>query len=157
MAASDGPGFDASPLPEPARPLRTVLCWVLALFYSTAALFHLTRPEPFLRIMPGWVPLPEAVVLGTGIAEALGAVALVQPWSKRLRHASAVGLAFYALCVWPANINHLVLDLARPDHGWGLAYHIPRILAQPLLIWLALWAGGVIEWQWRQGEPQNSA
>jgi len=47
--------------------------------------------------------------------------------------------------VWPANIHHMMMDLARPDHGLGLRYHVPRMLAQPVLIWAALWAGGV--WQ----------
>jgi hypothetical protein len=39
----------------------------------------------------------------------------------------------------------MMMDLARPDHGLGLGYHVPRMLAQPVLIWAALWAGGV--WQ----------
>ena len=96
--------------------------------------------------MPSWVPMPEAVVMATGVAEWLGAVALAQPWSRQLRRAGAIGLALYALCVWPANVNHFVMDMARPDHGWGLGYHVPRMIAQPLLIWLALWTSGAIEW-----------
>ena len=129
--------------------MRAVLRWLLALFYSVAGYFHLAQPAPFLRIVPDWVPRPEAVVLGTGIAELLGAAALAQPWSKRLRPAGAIGLALYALCVWPANINHFTMDMARPDHGWSLAYHVPRMLAQPLIVWLALWTGGVTDWPWR--------
>ena len=100
--------------------------------------------------MPAFVPRPELVVLLTGLAEAAGAVALVQPWSRELRRAGGVGLALYALCVWPANVNHFALDMARPDGGWGLAYHLPRMVAQPLLIWLALWISGVTDWPWRR-------
>jgi uncharacterized membrane protein len=100
--------------------------------------------------MPPFVPAPAQVVLLTGIAEALGAVALLQPWSRRLRSAGGIGLALYALCVWPANINHFALDMARPDHGWGLAYHVPRMLLQPVLIWLALWTGGAVQWPFRR-------
>ena len=123
---------------------------ILALLYLVAAWFHLTTPGPFLRIMPAFVPRPELVVLLTGLAEAAGAVALVQPWSRELRRAGGVGLALYALCVWPANVNHFALDMARPDGGWGLAYHLPRMVAQPLLIWLALWTSGVTDWPWRR-------
>jgi len=65
---------------------------------------------------------------------------------------AGVALALYALCVWPANINHFMIDMARPDHGWGLAYHVPRMLAQPVLVWLALWTGEVIDWPFR-GAP----
>ena len=58
--------------------------------------------------------------------------------------AAGWGLAAYALCVWPANFNHMFLELARSDGGLGLAYHLPRLAAQPLLIWLTLWASGAI-------------
>ena len=57
--------------------IRGVLRWVLAAFYAAAGYLHLVRPEPFLSIMPSWVPAPEAVVLWTGVAELLGAAALV--------------------------------------------------------------------------------
>ena len=120
---------------------RTVLRWVLALFYFAAGVIHLAGPAPFLTIMPAWVPAPEAVVLWTGVAEILGAAGLVQPFSAKLRQAAGWGLAVYALCVWPANINHFALDMARADGGLGLAYHVPRMFAQPAIIWLALWVG----------------
>ena len=130
--------------------IRICLRWLLGLFYAVAAWFHLTAPEPFLRIMPGPVPMPEAVVLWTGVAELLGAAALLQPWSQPLRKAGAIGLALYALFVFPANINHFIIDMAKPDGGLGLGYHVPRMFAQPLVIWLALWTGGVIEWPFRK-------
>lgn len=119
--------------------IRTALRWLLAAFYLAAGVTHLLKPAPFLTIMPGWVPAPEAVVLLTGVAEILGAVGLVQPFSPPLRRAAGWGLAFYALCVWPANINHFIIDLGRADGGLGLGYHIPRMIAQPVIIWLAWW------------------
>ena len=121
--------------------IRTVLRWVLAVFYFTAGVIHLVRPAPFLTILPAWVPAPEAVVLWTGVAEILGSVGLVQPFSRPIRQAAGWGLALYALCVWPANINHFALDMAKADGGLGLGYHVPRMFAQPVIIWLALWAG----------------
>jgi uncharacterized membrane protein len=124
--------------------MKSALRWLLAGFYFLAGVIHLARPAPFLTIMPGWVPLPEAVVLWTGVAEILGAVALVQGVSLPLRRAGGWGLALYALCVWPANINHFAIDMARASGGLGLAYHVPRMIAQPVIIWLALWAGGCL-------------
>ena len=123
--------------------IRAVLRTVLAAFYAFAGYLHIVRPEPFLTIMPGWVLFPEAVVFWTGVAEILGAIALIQPLNLRLRQAGGIGLALYALCVWPANINHFAMDMARADEGLGLAYHVPRLFAQPLIIWWALWAGEV--------------
>jgi uncharacterized membrane protein len=121
--------------------MKAALRWALAVFYLGAGIAHLAYPAPFLTIMPAWVPAPEAVVLGTGVAEIFGAVALAQPFSAKLRQAAGWGLALYALCVWPANINHFALDMARPGGGLDLAYHVPRMIAQPAIIWLALWVG----------------
>lgn len=119
---------------------------VLATFYMLAGLIHIASPAPFLSIMPGWVPYPDVVVLGTGISEVLGAAGLMQWYSPHLRRAAAIGLALYAICVFPANIQHFMLDMAKADSGMGLGYHVPRMFAQPLIVWLALWVGGVIEW-----------
>lgn len=125
---------------------RSTLRWVLALFYFVAGVFHLVKPHPFLTIMPGWVPYPDAVILLTGFAEMLGAIGLVQGFSLPLRRAAGIGLAAYAVCVFPANINHFALDMTKPGNGAGLAYHVPRMFAQPLVVWLALWTGGVNAW-----------
>jgi uncharacterized membrane protein len=118
---------------------KAALRWVLAAFYAVAGYFHLVAPPPFLAITPAWVPAPELVVTLTGLAELAGAAGLVQPFSPKLRRAAGWGLAAYALCVWPANFQHLLNDLALADGGAGLGYHVPRLLAQPLLIWLAVW------------------
>ena len=32
--------------------------------------------------------------------------------------------------------------------GWW--YHGPRFVLQPVLVWLALWTGGVIDWPFRR-------
>ncbi|CAM4018072.1 Methylamine utilization protein MauE [Novosphingobium lubricantis] len=125
---------------------RILVRTVLALLYLAAGIIHIARPEPFVAITPGWMPAPHAVVLWTGIAELLGAAGLLQGFSLPLRRAAAIGLALYAVCVFPANINHFIMDMARDDHGLGLAYHIPRMVLQPVLVWIALWSGGVTNW-----------
>lgn len=130
---------------------RTVLRWLLGLLYLVAGYFHLADPGTFLKIMPGWVPFPLEVIYLTGLAEIAGAAALLQPFGPYLRKAAGIGLALYALCVWPANINHMLMDMGQEDGGWGLTYHVPRMIAQPLLIWLALWVSHVIEWPFKRG------
>lgn len=121
--------------------MRTALRWVLVLFYLLAGVIHLAEPAPFLTIMPPWVPQPALVVALTGIAELAGVAGLLQPWSPSLRRAAGWGLALYALCVWPANVQHMI-----NDHGLHLAYHVPRLAFQPVLIWLALWVSGATDW-----------
>lgn len=134
--------------------IKTGLRVLLAAFYAFAGYIHLTNPAPFLQIMPSMVPAPETVVWLTGVAELAGSAALIQPWWPRLRQWGAIGLALYALCVWPANINHFAQDMAREaaaeDGSLGLAYHVPRMIAQPLIIWLALWVGNVVDWPFKR-------
>ena len=127
--------------------IRAILRWLLALFYALAGYAHLDRPEGFLAIMPPWVPAPELVVALTGVAELLGAVGLV--W-KPVRSWAGIGLALYALCVWPANFHHAFSDIAVSGTDLDWSYHAPRLAAQPLIIWLALWVGEVVEWPFRR-------
>lgn len=136
---------------------RLVARLLLALLYLTAAGFHLAAPGPFLTIIPPWVPWPEQVVLWTGVAEGCGAIALVQPWSPRLRRVGGLALAAYAVCVFPANVQHMLLDLASDDGGLGLGYHVPRLLAQPGLVWLALWSSEAIGWPWPRRAAASQA
>lgn len=130
--------------------LRAILRCLLGALYAYAGYRHIASPDPFIRITPAWVPFREAVVFWTGIAELLSSAGLMQPWSPIARKAAGISLAIYAICVFPANLNHFAMDLARADHGWGLAYHIPRMFAQPLIVWLALWTGGVTDWPLRR-------
>lgn len=124
--------------------IRTIIRWVLALLYALAGVAHLRAPQGFMAIMPSWVPAPEAVVWFTGVAELAGAAGLLQPWFPALRRAAGWGLALYAVCVFPANIVHFARDMARPDLGLGLGYHVPRMVLQPVLVWLALWVSGAL-------------
>jgi uncharacterized membrane protein len=109
----------------------------LAAFYLLAGTVHLYAPERFLPIMPDVVPWPTAVVLVTGGCEILGAIGLFVP---RLQRFAGLMLALYALCVWPANIKHAISGIDLPGLPSSWWYHVPRLLAQPLLIWWPLWA-----------------
>jgi uncharacterized membrane protein len=126
-----------------AETVRTGLRWLLAVFYFLAGVAHLRSPAGFLTIMPDWVPYPNAVVALTGLAELAGAVGLLIP---RIRRAAAIGLAAYAVCVYPANINHAINNLAMGGQTMSWWYHGPRLALQPVFVWLALWVGQVIDW-----------
>ena len=127
--------------------IRTVMRWIMAAFYIVAGVGHVLHPEPFLAIIPGWVPFPREVILTTGLCELAGAVALL---TTRLRALAGIMLALYALCVWPANIKHALDHIVLPpipDTWW---YHGPRLAFQPVLIWWALFCASVIDWPWRR-------
>ena len=134
-----------------ARPIagRDVARWLLAAIYLVAGVFHLATPDPFLLITPGWVPFPRAVILATGVCEIAGALGLL---GRRLRWAAGVALALYAVLVFPANIQHALTGV--PEMAPGLWYHLPRLAFQPVLVWWALFAGGVVDWPFGGGRDR---
>jgi uncharacterized membrane protein len=134
--------------------LGTILRWLLVLAYLSAGIMHVARPDVFLRIVPGWVPLPRLTVIATGWCEIAGAIGLCIP---RLRRPAAFMLALYAVCVFPANIKH-ALDYGHvAGFGRGWLYHAPRLLFQPVIVWWCLYAGRLTTWpftgQGRAGPP----
>ena len=119
--------------------------WLLAMFFALAGVGHFLFVDAMLSITPDWVPMAREVVIATGLFELVGAAGLL---TRRWRAAAGWAFAAYAVCVFPANVKHAMLDL---DSGTGLSgwYHVPRLLAQPLVVWWALWASGAVRWPWR--------
>ena len=124
---------------------------LLALLYLLAGIAHLRSPSGFLQITPDWVPFPQQVIFLTGVAEIAGAIGLMVPprLIPHVRYAAGIGLALYALCVYPANINHAINNIAIGGETSTWLYHGPRLAFQPVFIWWALIAGGVIRWPFK--------
>ena len=127
--------------------IRTGLRLLLAVFYLGAGILHLISPRGFLAITPDSVPYPAFMVAFTGVAEIAGAVGLMIPQTRKW---AGIGLALYALCVWPANFNHAINGISLSGEPLGWWYHGPRLLFQPVLIWLALWVGHATDWPFRK-------
>lgn len=154
------PSAGHGPTPTgPAQPFpktRAAMRWSMAILFAAAGYAHLAAPAPFLAITPDWVPFAPQLIAVTGLCEWAGAVALVtQPFRK----AAGLALALYSLCVWPANFKHAFagIDIAGLPSSWW--YHAPRLALQPVIIWWALFASGVIDWPAKQsrdgGRPQR--
>ncbi len=127
--------------------MRNVLRWAMSALFVVAGVAHLRSPAPFVAITPDWVPFANEMILVTGVLEIAGAIGLL---TTRLRKAAGLGLAFYALCVWPANFKHAFDGIALgavPSSWW---YHAPRLALQPVIIWAALFAGTVTDWPFRR-------
>src|SRR5262245_54912713 len=64
---------------------------------------HFTKMKSDLvRMVPGWVPWPSAVVYFTGVCELAGAVGLL---ISGLRQAAGIGLIVFFILVFPANVK----------------------------------------------------
>lgn len=111
---------------------------------------HLLTPERYLPMIESFLPWPGRIVLFTGLCEIAGAIGLLVP---RLRWIAGLMLAVYFVAVLPANINNALQAM----EGLGVqglpaspAYYWSRLLFQPVYIWWALAAGGVIGLPWRR-------
>ena len=134
---------------------RLILRIVLGAAYLGAGVMHLRAPGAFLSITPDWVPRPELVIAATGVAEILGATALVAV--PRLRRTAAICLALYAVCVYPANIKHAADAVSVHGAGAWWPYHAPRLAFQPVIVWWALFAGGLTAWPFARKRGEGAA
>ena len=127
----------------------------LGVFYLVAGILHVLLPKPFLSIVPGWVPDGAQVIWATGLCELAGAIGLQHP---RFRRHAGLALALYAICVFPANIKHAVDSLTATNVSpWQWLYHTVRLPLQPVIVWIALFGGGNIQWPFRaRSEPSLS-
>jgi uncharacterized membrane protein len=126
-----------------AERIRLFMRLAMAALYFAAGAAHLTLPAPFLAITPDWVPFPREVIMLTGVCELAGAAALL---TRRFRALAGIMLALYAVCVFPANLKHAFYDIDVAGLPTGWAYHAPRLALQPVLVWWALFAAGVVDW-----------
>ncbi len=62
-------------------------------------------------------------------------------------------LALYAVCVFPANVHQALADVPVGGVRWPLMYHVIRLPLQPVIVWWALYAGGVIDWPFHEKGP----
>jgi uncharacterized membrane protein len=73
---------------------------VMLLFTASA---HFTpMKEDLIRMTPGWVPRPRAMVFFTGLCEIACAIGLVIPAT---RQAAGIALILFFIAVLPANIH----------------------------------------------------
>jgi len=133
---------------------RAASRWLLAIAYFLVGVEHIRSPHGFVSIVPGWVPFPQETVFVTGLCELAGSIALL---TRRLRWWAGVMLAAYAVCVYPANINHAINNIPVGGASLGWWYHGPRLAAQPLIVWWALFAGEVTLWPFRRRRGSAAA
>ncbi len=122
--------------------VKTVLCYLLALFFFVAGMTHFTQDDAFAKIVPPFLPFPYVIVWVTGLMEFVFAAGLV--W-KRFRKLSGFWLGPYLLAVLPANIYMAIENIPFGDMGASPAALWIRVVLQFPLIGLILWASGNFE------------
>jgi uncharacterized membrane protein len=83
------------------RIIKTVLLWLLAIFFVVAGVYHFVAEGFYLRMMPPYIPWHSAMVAISGAAEIVLGLAVLYPRARRL---AGWGLIALLIAVFPANV-----------------------------------------------------
>ena len=119
--------------------IKTIFCYLLALFFFVAGITHFTQDEAYAAIVPPLLPFPFIIVWVTGIMELFFAVGLA---IKKFRKISGFWLAPFLLAVLPANIYMAIYNIPLGDMESSSTALWVRVALQFPLIALILWASG---------------
>lgn len=119
--------------------LRSIVRGLLSVAMIGVGITHFTNPDPFVQIMPAFIPAKLELVWISGVVEiALGLLI----WPKQTRRLASFGLVALLLAVFPANINMAVngiqLDPENPLPVWAMWARLPF---QFLFIAAAIYVG----------------
>ncbi|PJJ48370.1 DoxX family protein [Hymenobacter chitinivorans] len=120
--------------------IRTLSRYILAVLFIGAGVLHFLKPEPYVRIMPPYLPWPSGLVLVSGIAEVLLGILLLP---RATRRGAAWGLILLLIAVFPANVYMAQTSGA----GLGVAPWLAwaRLPLQAVLIW----------WVWQHAKAEK--
>ena len=99
----------------------------------SAGIGHFRTPEPFVKIVPSYLPYPLALVYISGVFEILGGMGLLIP---KLRRVAGIGLIMLFISVFPANIYMAMHHIPwgdTPVAPWQLWLRLPMQLL--LIVW----------------------
>jgi len=102
------------------------------MFFIVAGIAHFVRPDPYIGIMPDWVPAHALMVAISGAAEIAGGVGVL---FARTRRAAGIGLILLLIAVFPANIQMLLNGIHDAKPMWYQAALWIRLPLQPLMVW----------------------
>jgi uncharacterized membrane protein len=123
--------------PAALRSQRAKLQIALAAMFLLASSTRLLSPTTLLAMIPARLPWRREALYVSGVFEALGALGLLAPATRR---PAGLGLALLLLLVFPANVNVAVNNLQIEGYPSSPLYQWARLPIQALLIWLVLWA-----------------
>lgn len=115
---------------------KELLRVILAVCILVAGTLHFIASEPFIKIVPDFLPAPQAIVYFSGVLEILAAIGLLTPPFSR---AAAWGLVWLFIAVYPANINMAVNQIHLDGVPDSPIFQAIRLPFQFVLIAWAYW------------------
>ena len=112
--------------------LKLTLLYLMATLYAAAGVNHFLCPRIYERIIPPYLPAPEALNYAAGAAEVILGVALLFPVTRPW---AAWGIVALLVAVFPANL-YMYQRGAAGIPSWALLLRLPL---QGVLIAWAWW------------------
>lgn len=113
--------------------MNNLSLYCIAAIYIVSGFLHFFRPEPYLRIMPPYIPNHPLMVVLSGIAELVLGIGLLFPATRIV---AAWGLILLLIAIFPANVYMATAEKFSAIPGW---IRWGRLPLQLVLIW----------WAWR--------
>lgn len=114
--------------------MKKISLYLMSFFYVMAGFNHFMNPDFYLKMIPSYLPAPEALNVISGSAEMLLGMMLIRP---EVRSLAAWGIILLLIAIFPANIYMYQQGgnaFGVPD--WSLLLRLPLQLV--LLAW-AYW------------------
>ncbi len=108
-----------------------ILRWLPGPVFILAGTLHFIKPRMYRRIMPPYIPAPEAMVYASGAAEIAGGAALLSPTTRRF---GGWWLIATLLAVFPANLHMALHAEDYPEIPGGATSLWARLPLQALFI-----------------------
>ena len=112
---------------------------ILGIFFINVGVGHFVDPEWFEPIVPAILGDPTFWVLLTGGMEIILGIGIIIPQTRKY---SGLSMTFFLIAVYWANLNMWVNDVPLEGKTFATFWHIIRLLAQIIMILVALWVGG---------------
>ncbi len=132
----------SQPKTNSKRPVKEKLRIILAICIIIVGTMHFAVADPFIKIVPPYLPYHRELVYISGFFEILGGIGILVP---PVSQAAAWGLLLLFIAVFPANINMAVN-----------AIDLPNIPDSSLLRWGRLpFQAVLIAWAWWYTQPDD--
>tara|TARA_B100000965_G_scaffold368410_1_gene355057 strand:- start:40 stop:447 length:408 start_codon:yes stop_codon:yes gene_type:complete len=121
--------------------VKHILSIILGIFFINVGIGHFIEPEWFEPIVPAILGDPTFWVLLTGAMEIVLGIGIIIPQTRKY---SGLLMTLFLIAVYWANLNMWVNDVPLEGKTFATIWHILRLLAQFVMIIVALWVGGWI-------------
>ena len=128
--------------------LKHILSLILGIFFINVGIGHFVEPEWFEPIVPDILGDPTFWVLITGAMEVALGVGLIVLQTRKY---SSILMVLFLVAIYWANLNMWINDIPLEGKTFATIWHVIRLLAQVLMILIALWVGG-----WLQIRQRNT-